>query len=602
MKPKKGDATVAEEVFTRKLTAILSADVVGYSRLMGEEDMTTVRNLRACQKIIASHISQYRGRVVDSPGDNLLAEFKSVVDAVKCAVEVQWELAERNATISDGRKMEYRIGVNLGDVIQEGKKIYGDGINVAARLEALAEPGGICISGIVYDQVKKKIKLKYHFVGKKRFKNIEEPVDVYQLIFLESSEPDGLNKANVEKMAFQLPEKTSIAVLPFTNMSGDPAQEYIGDGISENIINALSMGSAIFVIACNSTFTYRGRAVKVQDVAEDLGVRYVLEGSVQKSGDRLRVTAQLIDALTGHHLWSEKYDRKMGELFDLQDEITKKIAVSLQVELTSGEQARVFAKSTDNLDAWCYGVKGNYLLDKFNKEDNIKARELFEAAIELDPRHVSAIVWLGATYTVEAAYGWSESPDDSFRRAHELAQKALAIDDKSPNVHILLGTIFLAQRLHDKAITAGNRSITLAPNLSIAHAHLAATMFFSGRFGQAIALTEKAMRLSPYYPAFYLSPLARSYAFRGRYEEAIVTSKQLYDRSRIGDYPEEWALIHLAGLYVAVGRKDEARDFVAEALKINPSLSLEFFKQSQPFKNPAHMQRELAALKKAGLK
>ena len=593
---------MAQNVFKRKLTAVLIADVVGYSRLMDEEDMTTVRNLREYQKVIASHISQYRGRVVDSPGDNLLSEFKSVVDAVQCAVDIQRELAERNAKFSDNRKMEYRIGVNLGDVIQEGKKIYGDGINVAARLEALAEPGGICISGIVYDQVKKKINLKYHFVGKKRIKNIEEPVDVYQVIFVESSEPDELIKANVEKMAFPLPKKPSIAVLPFTNMSGDPAQEYIGDGISENIINALSMGSAIFVIARNSTFTYKERAVKVQDVAEDLGVRYVLEGSVQKSGDWLRVTAQLIDALNGHHLWSEKYDRKMGELFDLQDEITKKIVVSLQVELTFGEQARVFAKSTDNLDAWCYGVKGNYLLDKFNKEDNIKARELFEAAIKLDPGHLSAIVWLGATHTVDAAYGWSESSVDSFKRAHELAQKALSLDDKSANVHILLGTIYLAQRLHDKAITAGNRSISLAPNLSIAHAHLAATMFFSGRFEEAIALTEKAMRLSPCYPAFYLSPLARSHAFRGRYEEAIATSNQLYDRGRIGDYPEEWALIHLAGLYVAVGRKDEARDLVAEALKINPSLSLEFFKQTQPFKNPAHMQRELAALKKAGLK
>jgi adenylate cyclase len=574
---------MAQNVFKRKLTAVLIADVVGYSRLMEEEDMTTVRNLREYQKVIASHISQYRGRVVDSPGDNLLSEFKSVVDAVQCAVDIQRELAERNAKFSDNRKMEYRIGVNLGDVIQEGKKIYGDGINVAARLEALAEPGGICISGIVYDQVKKKINLKYHFVGKKRIKNIEEPVDVYQVIFVESSEPDELIKANVEKMAFPLPKKPSIAVLPFTNMSGDPAQEYIGDGISENIINALSMGSAIFVIARNSTFTYK-------------------EGSVQKSGDWLRVTAQLIDALNGHHLWSEKYDRKMGELFDLQDEITKKIVVSLQVELTFGEQARVFAKSTDNLDAWCYGVKGNYLLDKFNKEDNIKARELFEAAIKLDPGHLSAIVWLGATHTVDAAYGWSESSVDSFKRAHELAQKALSLDDKSANVHILLGTIYLAQRLHDKAITAGNRSISLAPNLSIAHAHLAATMFFSGRFEEAIALTEKAMRLSPCYPAFYLSPLARSHAFRGRYEEAIATSNQLYDRGRIGDYPEEWALIHLAGLYVAVGRKDEARDLVAEALKINPSLSLEFFKQTQPFKNPAHMQRELAALKKAGLK
>ncbi|MBW2481501.1 MAG: adenylate/guanylate cyclase domain-containing protein, partial [Deltaproteobacteria bacterium] len=340
---------MAEKGFKRKLTAILSADVVGYSRLMEAEDMGTVRNLKAHQKLIAGHISQYRGRVVDLPGDNLLAEFKSVVDAVQCAVEIQRELNERNAKISEGRKMEYRIGINLGDVIQEGKKIYGDGINVAARLEALAEPGGIFISGIVYDQIKKKINLKYHFVGKKSVKNIEDPVAVYKVIYTETSELEGLSRADAEKMAFPLPNKPSIAVLPFTNMSGDPAQEYIGDGISENIITALSMGAGIFVIARNSTFTYKARAVKVQDVAEDLGVRYVLEGSVQKSGDRLRVTAQLIDALTGHHLWSEKYDRKMGELFDIQDEITQKIVVSLQVELTSGEQARVFAKSTDNL-------------------------------------------------------------------------------------------------------------------------------------------------------------------------------------------------------------------------------------------------------------
>jgi TolB-like protein/Flp pilus assembly protein TadD len=569
---------------------------------MQEEDMRTVRNLRAHQKLIAGYVSQHRGRVVDSPGDNLLAEFKSVVDAVQCAVEIQRELPVRNANISEDRKMEYRIGINLGDVIQEGKKIYGDGINAAARLEALAEPGSIFISGAVYDQIKKKVNLKYHFVGTKSLKNIEDPVDVYKVIFLESSEPEALIKANVEKMAFPLPNKPSIAVLPFTNMSGDPAQEYIGDGISENIITALSMGSALFVIARNSTFTYKARAIKVQDVAEDLGVRYVLEGSVQKSGDRLRITAQLIDALSGHHLWSEKYDRKMGELFDIQDEITKKIVVSLQVELTSGEQARVFAKSTDNLDAWCYGVKGNYLLDKFNKEDNLKARELLEEAIKLDPGHASAIVWLGATHSVAAAYGWSKSAVDSFKQAHELAQKALALDDKSPNVHILLGTIYLAQRLHDKAIAAGKHSILLAPNMSIAHAHLAATMFFSGRFEDAIALTEKAMRLSPWYPAFYLSPLARSYAFKGRFEEAMATGNQLYDRSRLGDYPEEWALLHLAGLYVAFGRQDEARAFIAEALKINPGLSLAFFKQTQPFKNPAHMQRELESLEEAGLK
>jgi len=591
-----------QEGFKRKLTVVLSADVVGYSRLMEAEDMTTVRNLRESQKLIASHISQYRGRVVDLPGDNLLAEFKSVVDAVQCAVEIQRELAERNAEIYDDRKMQYRIGINLGDVIQDGKKIYGDGVNVAARLEALAEPGGICISGVVYDQVKKKINLKYHFVGRKKVKNIVQPVDVYQVIFVENSEAGGLIKANVEKMAFPLPEKPSIAVLPFTNMSGDPATEYIGDGISENIITALSMGSAIFVIARNSTFTYKQRAVKVQAVAEDLGVRYVLEGSVQKSGDRLRVTAQLIDALNGYHLWSEKYDRKMVELFELQDEITKKIVVSLQVELTHGEQARAYAKTTDNLEAWSYGVRGNDLLDKFNKEDNVKARGLLEAAIKLDPGYVLAYVWLGATHTSAAAYGWSESPVDSFKRAHELAQKALALDDKSASVHILLGLTYLFQREHDKAIAEGKLAISLDPNFSIGHAHLAQIMFFSGQFEEAIALTQKAMRLSPYYPAFYLSPLARSYAFLRCYEEAIAASTQLNHRSRSGDYPEDWALVHLAGVYAASDRQDEARGFMAQALKLNPKLSLAFLKQSQPFKDPEHIKREIEALIKAGLK
>jgi len=593
---------MSEQSLKRKLVAILSADVVGYSRLMRDDEEATVRALAVHRVLINEIIKQNGGRVIDSPGDNILAEFGSVVEAVTGAIKIQEEIKRRNADIPDNRRMEFRIGVNLGDIIKESGKIYGDGVNLAARLESLAEPGGICISGVVYDQVKKKLNIEYQFVGHKTLKNIEEAVPVYRVLALPSAASKKVPKAKMESMAFPLPEKPSIAVLPFTNMSGDSAQEYIGDGFTENIITALSNISEMFVIARNSTFTYKEKPVKVQQVAEELGVRYVLEGSIQKSGDRLRVTAQLIDALSGHHLWSEKYDRKMGELFDLQDEITKKIVVSLQVELTSGEQARVYAKSTDNLEAWSYGVRGNYLLDKFNKEDNIKARELLETAIKLDPGHLLAYVWLGATHTVDAAYGWSESPVDSFKRAHELAKKSLALDDKSASVHIMLGLIYLFQRQHNKAIAEGKLAISLDPNFSIGHAHLAQIMFFSGRFEEAIALTEKAMRLSPYYPAFYLSPLARSYAFLGRYEEAIATSKQLYDRSRKSDYPEEWALLHLAGLYVASGRQDEAQDLIAKALKINPSLTLAFFKQSQPFGNPAHMQRELEALKKAGLK
>ena len=593
---------MAEEGFKRKLTAILSADVEGYSRLMGDDEEATVRTLTSYREVFSTLIQQQNGQVLDSAGDNLLAEFVSVVNAVQCGVAVQKEIRSRNDELPEKRRMQFRIGINLGDVIQEEGRIYGDGVNIAARLESLAEPGGICISGAVYDQIKKKLNLEYQFFGKKSVKNLEEPIYVYRVQMTSNAAAQRMVKAAVDRMAFTLPQRPSIAVLPFTNMSGDSTQEYIGDGITENIIAALSHISEMFVISRSSTFIYKTRSVRVQQVAEELGVRYVLEGSVQRSGDRLRVTAQLIDALMGHHLWSEKYDRKMVDLFDLQDDITKKIVVSLQVELTSGEQARVFAKYTDNLDAWSYGVKGNYLLDKFNKEDNIKARELLEAAIKLDPEYVSAIVWLGATHTVDGGYGWSESPRDSFKRAHELAQMALTLDDKNANVYILLGTIYLAQRIHDKAIIAGNHSISLAPNLSIAHAHLAATMFFSGRFDEAVTLTEKAMRLSPWYPAFYLSSLSRSYAFKRRFEEAITTSHQLYDRSRIGDYPEEWALLHLGGLYIAVDERDKARGLVAEALKINPSLSLAFFIQTQPFKNSDHMERELDALKEAGLK
>ena len=591
---------MAQGGFKRKLAAILSADAVGYSRLMGKDEEATVRTLKAYREVMNALIRQYNGRVLDFPGDNLLAEFASVVDAVQCAMAVQKEIKARNEKLPEDRKMHFRIGINLGDVIQEGKKIYGEGVNVAARLESLAEPGGICISGIAYDQVKKKLNLEFQYAGKKSLKNIEDEVDVYRVLPMPDADPNKGIKAQVEHMAFPLPKRPSIAVLPFTNMSGDPAQEYIGDGISENIISALSVGSGMFVIARNSTFTYKGRSVKVQQIAEDLGVRYVLEGSVQKFGDRLRVTAQLIDALNGYHLWSDKYDRKMVELFELQDEITQKIVVSLQVELTHGEQARAYAKTTDNLEAWSYGVRGNYHLDRCNREDNVKARELLKTAIKLDPGYVLAYVWLGATHHADATYGWSESAADSCTSAYELARKAAALDDKSASVQILLGLIYLFQREHDKAIAAGKMSISLDPNFSIGHAHLAQIMFFAGRFEKAIELMNKAMRLSPYYPAFYLSFLSRSFAFLGRYEEAIATSDQLYDRSRGGEYPEDWSLVHLAGIYTDSGREEEARSFMAQALKINPGLSMKFFKQSQPFKNPVHLQRELETLIRSG--
>jgi len=382
---------VATQEVKRKLTAILSVDVKGYSRLMSEDEAGTIHTLNAYKEMIANLVQQHHGRVVDAPGDNLLAEFASVVDAVRCAVEIQKELKTRNAELPENRRMEFRIGINLGDVVEEGERIYGDGVNIAARLENLSDAGGICISGTAFDQVKNKLSVGYQYLGKQAVKNIPDPVRAYKVL----TEPEAAGKvigeeepketrwgwraaagvvalalvagglvwnfylrapriepASKEKMAFPLPDKPSIAVLPFVNITGDPKQEFLSDGITEEIITALSRSRDLFVIARNSTFTYKGKSVKVKQVSEELGVRYVLEGSVQFSGKRIRITAQLIDALSGYHLFSERYDRELKDIFATQDDISMKIVTATRVTLTQGEEARMFAKGTKSLEAY----------------------------------------------------------------------------------------------------------------------------------------------------------------------------------------------------------------------------------------------------------
>jgi len=411
---------MTSDTFQRKLTAILSADVVGYSRLMGEDEAATVKTLETYKGVMFSLIKQHRGRVVDSPGDNLLAEFGSVVDAVQCAVSIQKELHTRNADLPENRRMEFRIGINLGDVIEEEDRIYGDGVNVAARLEALCDPGGICVSKTAFDQIESKLPLGYEYMGEQAVKNIPKPIGAYRVLMeprvtaakgVEEKKAvpfwrrktvlsvgiililviiavlywklyhlgPSIEPASVERMAHPLPDKPSIAVLPFDNLSGDPEQDYIGDGLAENIISALSISSNMFVMARNATFTYKGTPVKPQQVAEDLGVQYVLEGSIKRSGDQLRVTAQLIDALSGHHIWSDVYDRAIKNIFELEDEITKKIVVSIGVELGGGEDQQVLSKSTDSLEAWKYFTKAVPLFITYSPEDNAKAREYFKA-------------------------------------------------------------------------------------------------------------------------------------------------------------------------------------------------------------------------------
>jgi TolB-like protein/class 3 adenylate cyclase/cytochrome c-type biogenesis protein CcmH/NrfG len=631
------------EAFKRKLTAILSADVKGYSRLMGEDEDATIRTLTTYRELMFTLIQKHRGRVVDSPGDNLLAEFGSIVDAVRCAVEIQEELRVRNAELPENRKMKFRIGINLGDVVEEGERIYGDGVNIAARIENLAEGGGICISGTVYDSIEGKLELEFEYLGEHEVKNIDKPIRVYRVLsfpeaaahrvvqgksaterkwrrvflamtaiivlggtalaiwnFYLRPSPPSFEPAVVEKMAFPLPDQPSIAVLPFVNMSGDPKQEYIADGITENIIAALSNISDMFVIARNSTFTYKGKPVKVQRVSEELGVRYVLEGSVQKAGNRLRVTAQLIDAIKGHHLWAKRYNRNIDDLFTLQDEITQKVVVELQVELMNGEGARK-RHTTNKLEAWEYAVKASSLFERYRKEDNAKARDLFEEALEIDPEYAFAWTMLAWTYFIDAWFGFSESRPESIKRSFELAKKAAALDDTLPEVHSLWNTIYLIQGQHDKAISEGERAIALGPNNSLSYILLAQTMAYAGRPEEAITLAKQAIRLSPYYSAWYLYRLGESYQMAGRYEEALETYKGLLARSQKGDFDPGGAHLCLAEVYIQLGREEEARAHTAQVLRLYPDFSLELWKKWHFYKDPSHLERRLDALRKAGL-
>jgi adenylate cyclase len=632
---------MATEDFKRKLTAILSADVAGYSRLMGEDEEATVRTLTSYREMMSTLIQKHRGRVVDSPGDNLLAEFASVLDAVRCAVEIQEEFKARNADLPQNRRMEFRIGINLGDVIQEGERIYGDGVNIAARVEGLAEPGGICISGTVYEHIKNKLALWNDYLGEHAVKNIAEPVRVYKVQMEPGVEAPGVGREEMAGLrwwrwaalavvavlfvgaaavamwnfylrpspppvevvseqapAIKLPEKPSIAVLPFVNMSGDPEQEYFSDGITEEIISTLSKVPHLFIIARNSVFTYKAKSVKVQQVGRELGVRYILEGSVRKAGDRVRITAQLVDAVTGGHLWSERYDRDLKDIFALQDEITMKILTAVRVKLTQGEQARLYGKGAVNLDSFMKVLQGVPYFYRFNKEGNIQARQMFEEAIALEPENAAAYTMLGWTYLMEIWFGLSESPGKSMALAAELAQKALALDDSLDPPHSLLGNIYLLKRQYEKAIAEEERAVALNPNGADAHAHLGMTLNYVGRPEEAIALLKKAIRLNPIPPNWYLFTLGDGYRMTGQYEDAVAAYKRVLHRN-----PDDMrAHIGLAATYSLSGQEEEARAAAAEVLRLDPKFSVEYIVKTLPYKNQADASLLVDALRKAGLK
>jgi adenylate cyclase len=589
---------MTEERARRKLSAILSADVQGYSRLMGDDEIATIRTLKKYREVMAVRIEQYRGRVVDAPGDNLLAEFASVVDAVECAIKIQNELEVRNTELSEDSRMQFRIGVNLGDVVEDENRIYGDGVNIAARVEKLADGGGICISGTVHDHIENKLDLEFEYIGEHAVKNIKKPVRVYR-IRLESMMPEsGLKGAEKTGLGtpIELPEKPSIAVLPFVNMSGDTEQEYFSDGITEDLITDLSKISALMVIARNSVFTYKGNPVKVQQVSEELGVRYVLEGSVRKAGERVRITAQLVDANTGGHLWADRYDRDLGDIFAVQDEVTQKIVTVLAVRLNEEEQKRIAKKGTDNMLAYDAFLRGLEFYNRFTKEANAQARAFFNQAVALDPTYALAYAKTGWTHLMDWTLGWTRDPR-TLDLAFELAQKAQSLDENIEGCLCLLGNIYLWRKQHKKAISLFEKSVMLNSNYADGFAELGSIINFAGRSEEAVEMLEKAMRLDPLHPYNHFN-IGHAYFLQKRYLEALTSLNRALEI-----HPEFFpARAFIAVTYAELGREDEARAEAEIILKKSPGTTLDVWRERLPYKKPTNLKRVLNGLKKAGLK
>ena len=600
-----------QEGFKRKLAAILSADVIGYSRLMRDDEEATVRDLAAHRVLISNIIQKNHGRVVDSPGDNILAEFASVVDAVNGAIKIQDEIKKANTNILENRRMEFRIGINLGDVIEEEERIYGDGVNIAARVEGLASAGGITISGTVYEHIKEKLSLGYHYLGEQDVKNISEPVRVYRLLtepadagkmiseekrksrklkwaasgviaiialavgafatwnyyFRPSFEP-----ASFEKRAFPLPDKPSIAVLPFVNMSGDQEQEYFSDGISEDIITALSKTPKLFVIARTSSFKYKGKKVDIRTVGRELGVRYVLEGSVRKAEDKVRITAQLIDAKTEKHIWAERYDRNLREIFAIQDEITLAIIKAMQVELTKGEMADLTGKGTKNLDAYLKALQAQEQWWYMDKQGTLKAKQLALEAIAIDGQYGYPYAIVSWSHMMDVWLQSSESPKESMKLAVEAIQKALTLDEFDYRVHIVLSNLYNMQGKNDKAISSAQRALELCPGGAFAHAVMGTALRYACRFGESVKFREQAIKLDPFPAALEYRNLALAYSRVGRYDDAIAEYKKALHKN-----PNDWAVhFGMVEAYAGLNRKEEARIAAKELLKIRPDFSLDW--------------------------
>jgi adenylate cyclase len=632
---------------TRKLAAIMFTDIVGFSRQMGADEARMLRLLNVHNQLIQQAVTEHHGTVIKTVGDAFLVDFPSVVHAVQCAQQIQSQFRTHNTEKDNAEQIHVRIGIHSGDIVQRDGDVFGDGVNVASRLQVLAAPDTICLSQVVYREVEKKLALGTVIsLGRPKLKNIAQREPVYALL---PEKPTGWRQTwRVQQFKLSrrvgtahrvavvglvllvggivtgryflrpplspqdsalrtqaplaLPDKPSLVVLPFVNMSEDPKQEYFSDGLTEDLTSDLSQISSLFVISRNSAFTYKGKAIKLPEVSRELGVRYVVEGSVRKAGGQVRITAQLVDATQDQHLWSERYDRPLTEIFALQDEIRQKIVFALKVKLTPEEQARFRRAPTNNLEAYDYYLRGMEsglrALYERKKDANEQARQMLEKAIELDPQYAGAYAVLGWTYFLDWFSQWNTDRAQSLERAFELGQRAVALDDSLPLPHRILGLVYLWKKQHDQAIAEAERAIALDPNDADGYMNLGNILTLAGRPEEGIELIEKAMRLNLHYPPVYLNNLGLAYLVAGRYEEALVPLKKAL--TLIPNHVPAHLL--LAVCYVELGRLEEARAEGAEVLRISPTFSLEVARQNWPYKDPAVVERHVAALRKAGLK
>jgi adenylate cyclase len=623
--------------YNRKISAIWSADVAGYSRLMGNDEEGTVHTLTRYRDVMYDLIRQHHGRVVDSPGDNLLAEFSSVVDALRCAWDVQQELANRNAELPENRRMLFRIGINLGDVIEEKGELYGDGVNVAARLESLAEPGGIHLSGAVYDQVKNKLPFQFEFTGEQAVKNIKDPVRAYRVV-MGSERPTSRIQNHAKSRTLSrggmlfllaaaiavlgvgfyfwvamhgrslsgkppesntsldpLSQSASIAVLPFKNLSGDAEQEYFSDGITNDIITDLSRFRNLLVIASNTVFLYKGKTVNVKNVGQELGVRYVLEGSVQKAGDSVRINAQLINASNGTHVWAERYHREYRDIFKLQGDIVQAIVTKLAIKTFQYDQARAMRKKPQDLQAYDYLLRGYAYYHQRTRAAYSMAREMFAKAVALDPYYAAAYVGSGELEYGKVAYGWTEFPDKALANAFAFGQKALELDESNSAAHSLLSSVYTFQNKYDLAIKEAERAIELNPNDSGSYNELGWALLWSGRLDDAIAALQMSLRLDSSSPRNTWWHLGIAYYLKERYEKALDTLEEgLIKRPNFTGYH-----IALAATYARLGRLEAAARAAADVRRLDPFFEVASF--GTGFRQPAHRDAIVAGLRKAGL-